>query len=63
MKTIIAGAVVLADYVLTWKRNPSHYGEYLKEVTYASKKKKTKSKRKTKPKSKKKKKKNEQIKN
>lgn len=34
------GITVLADYVITWKRNPSHYGEYLKEVTYASKKKK-----------------------
>lgn len=54
------GITVLADYVITWKRNPSHYGEYLKEVTKASKKNKSqtkkKSKRKTKPKSEKKKK-------
>lgn len=56
------GITVLADYVITWKRNPSHYGEYLKEVTYASKKKKTKSKRKTKPKSKKKKRKMNKLK-
>lgn len=57
------GITVLADYVITWKRNPSHYGEYLKEVTYASKKKKNKIKKKNKTKIKKEKKKNEQIKN
>lgn len=56
------GITVLADYVITWKRSPSHYGKYLKEVTYASKKKKTKSKRKTKPKSKKKKRKMNKLK-
>lgn len=46
-----------ADYVIVWKRNPSHSGEYLIEMTYASRKmksktkQKSKTKRKTKPKS------------
>lgn len=46
------GITVLADYVITWKRNPSHYGEYLKEVTKASKKNKSQTKNKIKKKNK-----------
>lgn len=38
------------DYVIVWKRNPSHSNEYLIEMTYASRKMKSKTKQKSKTK-------------
>lgn len=40
------------DYVIVWKRNPSHSNEYLIEMTYASRKMKSKTKQKSKTKTK-----------